>query len=276
MGHEASESNGQPYYPLYLFSPYKLLAVFIGCVVSFIWVMLPSPITAKSKVPKLMGQGFFTLGRLYSAMHATINLWITSHQNPPGSEASYTAVTYPQEELRAIIRDLYKKQVRFLEALKMHSHFATYEPPVGGKFPAQIYGSMIGATQQCLSTVALMAHIGRTISSETSRKSGSDSIGPDGTSEWVSNLAAAALKSTDFQSHTTTALLCHLGASMMNGQPLPPFLTVAESFPLAKQLQRLNYELLHIKNARYPAFVAFIALEVLRTTFNKELRSLLE
>lgn len=63
---------------------------------------------------------------------------------------------------------------------------------------------------------------------------------------------------------------------MMNGQPLPPFFTVTEAFPLAKQLQRLNYELLHIKNARYPAFVAFIALEVLKTTFNKALKLLQE
>lgn len=276
MGHRVSESNGQPYYPLYIFAPVKLLTVVIGVVVSFFWVVFPSPITAKSRVPKLTGQGLFNLGRLYSAMHATIELWITSHQNPPAPEAAHT-VAYPQEELRAIVADLYKKQLKSLEALKMHSHFATYEPPVGGKFPARIYDSMIAATQQSLSIVALMAHIGRTISSETSRHSASDSAGhSEGTSEWVSNLAAATLKSTDFQSHTTTALLCHLGASMMNGQPLPPFLTVAEPFPLAKQLQRLNYELLHIKNARYPAFVAFIALEVLRTTLNKELKSLLE
>lgn len=277
LGHEASEANGQPYYPIYLFSPFKLLTVIIGCAVSFIWVIFPSPITAKSRVPKLTGQGLFNLGRLYSAMHATIELWITSHQNPsaPGTTRS---VAYPQEELRAIVADLYKKQVKSLEALKMHSHFASYEPPVGGKFPARIYDGMIAATQQSLSIVALMAHIGRTISSESSRRSASTSdTGPaESTNEWVSNLAAAALSSTDFQSHTTTALLCHLGSSMMNGQPLPPFLTVSEPFPLAKQLQRLNFELLHIRNAKYPAFVAFIALEVLRTTFSNELKLLLE
>ncbi|MBE3047906.1 hypothetical protein IMZ48_36425 [Candidatus Bathyarchaeota archaeon] len=245
-------------------------------MVSFFWVIFPSPITAKSRVPKLTGQGLFNLGRIYSAMHATIELWITSHQNPPTPGAA-NPVTYPQEELRAIVADLYKNQVKSLEALKMHNHFATYEPPVGGKFPARIYDGMIAATQQSLSIVALMAHIGRTMSSESSRQGASDSTGPaESTDEWVSNLAAAALRSTDFQSHTTTALLCHLGASLMNGQPLPPFLTVAEPFPLAKQLQRLNFELLHIRNARYPAFVAFIALEVLRTTFNNELKLLLE
>ncbi|PKS04890.1 hypothetical protein jhhlp_008254 [Lomentospora prolificans] len=277
LGREASEANGQPYYPIYLFSPYKFVAVSVGCAVSFIWVVFPYPITAKSRVPKLMGQSLFNLGRIYSAMHTTIELWINSHQSPPGG--TNTAVIFPQEELRAISSDLYKKQVMSLEALKMHSHFATYEPPVGGKFPARIYDGMIAATQQSLSIVTLMAHIGRTMSFETSRHSASDSVGPratDGTSEWVSNLAAAALESTDFQSHTTTALLCHLGAALMSGQPLPPFLAVSESFPLAKQLQRSNDELLHIKNARYPAFVAFIALEVLRTTFNKELKLLLD
>lgn len=254
----------------------KLLTVVIGCAVSFFWVIFPSPITAKSRVPKLMGQGLFNLGRLYSAMHATIEVWMASHQNPPSAGTS-SRVAYPQDELRVIANDLYKKQLKSLDALKMHSRFATYEPPIGGKFPTRIYDGMIAATQQSLSIVTLMAHIGRTLSSETSRQSASDAVGPtEGINEWVSNLAAATLKSTDFQSHATTSLLCHLGASLMNGQPLPPFLTVAESFPLAKQLQRSNYELLHVKNARYPAFVAFIALEVLRTTFNKELRLLLK
>ena len=223
-----------------------------------------------------MGRNLFNLGRLYSVMHTTIELWINSHRTESQDGGSSIAV-YPNAELEAIASKLYKKQLLSLDALKMHSHFATYEPPVGGKFPSRIYESMIGATQQSLSIVALMAHMGRTLSAETSRESISDAVSAvNGTTEWVSNLAAAALQSTDFQSHSTTALLCHLGSAMMNGQPLPPFLTVSEPFPLAKQLQRLNYELLHIKNARYPAFVAFIALEVLRMTFNKELKLLLE
>ncbi|CAI4215630.1 unnamed protein product [Parascedosporium putredinis] len=235
LGHEASEANGQPYYPLYLFSPYKFFAVAIGCAVSFIWVIFPYPITAKSR--------------------------------PPRRDRGETirSVVYPQEQLQAISLDLYKKQLR---------------APAGGKFPIRPYEGMISATQQSLNIITLMAYIGRTMSSETSRSSTSDGTEladpADGTSGWVSNLAAAALESTDFQSHSTTALLCHLGAAMMSSQPLPPFLGVSESFPLAKQLRRLNDELLHIRNARYPAFVAFIALEVLKTTFNKELKILLE
>ena len=276
MGHEVAAANGQPYYPLYLFSPIKLLTVTIGVAVSFFWVIFPYPITAKSRVPKLTGQGLFNLGRLYSAMHATIELWITSNPSPAATGATQ-AVAHPQEGLRVIVAGLYKTQLKSLQALKMSSQFATYEPPVGGKFPVRIYDDMIAAIQRSLSIVALMAHIGRTISPKSSRRSASVPLPPtEGSSEWHSSLAAATLESTDFQSHTTTALLCHLGASLMNGQPLPPFLTVTEPFPLAKQLQRLDYELLHIRNARYPAFVAFIALEVLRTTFNNELKVLLE
>lgn len=52
LGVNLATSNGQPYYPIYLFGPYKLATVAAGCAISFIWVIFPYPITAKSQLRK--------------------------------------------------------------------------------------------------------------------------------------------------------------------------------------------------------------------------------
>lgn len=267
LGREVAESNGQPYYPIYIFGPYKLLAVIAGCAISFFWVVFPYPITAKSKVPRLVGESLFRLARVYSVMHTTVELWIhRQHSRPDDPEDS--AHLYG---LGTMMKKLNKEGLLSLHSLKMHGQFATYEPPIGGKFPIRIYGNMMSAIQQSLSLMSLMAYIGRTMP-PTGPQIGDIS---DEEKSWTSALATAALESTDFQSHSTTSLFCHLGSAMVNAQPLPPFLSVSEPFPLARQLQRLEFRLLNIKNAQDPAFIAFISLEVLRTTLNFELKKIL-
>lgn len=261
-----AQSNGQPYYPIYIFGPYKLVAVAAGCAISFFWVIFPYPITARSKVPRLAGQNLFNLARIYSAMHATVELWMNIQHRIPSD------LTYQRSQLIATLRKLDKEELLSLDTLRTHSQFARYEPPVGGKFPTQIYGDMISGIQRTSSMMALMAHIGSNMPSATS---GIDNVSEQ-TDDWMSHLRAAALKSVDFQSHSTTSLLCHFGSAMMNSHPLPPFLSVPESFPLARQLQRLELDLPHNDNTQYPMFMAFISLEILRTMLNFELENLLE
>lgn len=268
LGIDRAESNGQPYYPIYIFGPYKLLAVIAGCVISFFWVVFPYPITAKSKVPRLVGENLFNLARVYSVMHGTIELWIDRQHSRP---------EYPEDpahlyaHMGAMMKKLTKEGLLSLHSLRMHGRFATYEPPLGGKFPVRIYSKMMSAIQQSLSLMSLMAYIGRTMPSATRQTENTSGEAKD----WTSGLAVAALESTDFQSHSTTSLFCHLGSAMVNAQPLPPFLSVSEPFPLARQLQRLEIKLLNINNAQDPAFIAFISLEVLRTTLNFELKKIL-
>ncbi|SPO06235.1 uncharacterized protein DNG_08924 [Cephalotrichum gorgonifer] len=267
LGREVSESHGQPYYPIYIFGPYKLAAILAGCAVSFFWVIFPYPITAKSTVPRLVGQSLFNLARFYSVMHATAQLWINGQQGAVGEGTSS-----PHTHLESVLRGSYKKQAVLLEGIRKHIHFATYEPPFGGKFPTSLYSGMVTSSQQMLNIMSLMAYIALNVP-----RASSDVENPAGeTGGWGSQLALAALEETHFQSQSTTSLLCHLGSAMMNRQPLPPFLAVPESFPLARQLLRLNTESLHAKNVQYPAFAAFVSLEVLRTMVNFELKVLLE
>ncbi|KAJ8125782.1 hypothetical protein O1611_g7856 [Lasiodiplodia mahajangana] len=46
IGVALSESNGQPYYPIYELAPYRLATVAGGCLVAFVWTIFPSPAQA--------------------------------------------------------------------------------------------------------------------------------------------------------------------------------------------------------------------------------------
>lgn len=158
-----------------------------------------------------------------------------------------------------------------LNQLRMHSHFSTFEPPIGGKFPKHVYDAIISEIQRMLTSMALMAQTTQNLTAFAFDHR--DSKDPE--NRWVSRLAEIALKSADFKSHATTSLLCHLSASILNAQPLPPYLSTGDSFPLARQLQRIDGELLSLRHVEDPAFSAFVSLEVLRSVLSFSLKDLL-
>jgi hypothetical protein len=266
LGFPEATSNGQPYYPIYLFGPYKLAAVAAGCAISFFWVIFPYPITAKSQLRKLLGRSLFVLAKYYSCMHTTIELWFGDELGIP------TDANSPAQKLQASRDKIFKEEMLLLAGLRTHSHFSTYEPPIGGKFPKQAYDNIIAEIQRILTSMSLMAHTTQslealTVDSEPSSES---------EDRWMSQLAEIALKSTDFNSHRITSLLCHLSAAITNGHPLPPYLSTPASFPLARQLQKIDGELLSIRHIEDPAFSAFVSLEVLRSVVSFSLKDLIE
>ncbi|GMG36487.1 unnamed protein product [Aspergillus oryzae] len=265
LGMEVATSNGQPYYPIYIFGPYKLAAVAAGCAISFFWVIFPYPITAKSTLRKSVGRALFVLAKFYSCMHTTVELWLHGElsNGQDTRSASYKLETSGHK--------IFKEEMMLLNQLRTYSHFSTYEPPIGGKFPKETYDHIISEIQRMLTSMALMAHTTQHLNvssreTESSRNSGE---------RWVSQLASIALQSADFHSHSLTSLLCHLSASLANAQPLPPYLSVGDSFPLARHLQRIDGELLSIRHVQDPAFSAFVTLEVLRSVVGFTLRDLL-
>lgn len=266
LGKETAESNGQPYYPIYIFGPYKLLAVIAGCTVSFFWVLFPYPISAKSKVPRLVGQSLFGLAKIYSTMHSIVEMWISSlHTVTEGPLPAHT-------ELTSTMGQEYKRELFLLESLKSHSHFAKFEPPTGGKFPVAIYNELAVTTHNCLSILALMGHTGSRLLSASEVVSKASEKEDD----WVPQLRIAAAESAEFRSHSLTSLFCHLSSAMTHQQSLPPFLSVPAPFPLFRELQRLEYNTSSIEPSQFHVFRAFISLEVLRTMLHFELESLLE
>ncbi|KAE8143677.1 hypothetical protein BDV38DRAFT_276763 [Aspergillus pseudotamarii] len=265
LGIEVATSNGQPYYPIYLFGPYKLAAVAAGCAISFFWVIFPYPITAKSTLRKSVGRALFVLAEFYSCMHTTVELWLNGELSNGQDTCS---ASYKLESSR---HRIFKEEMMLLNQLRTHSHFSTYEPPIGGKFPKATYDHIISEIQRMLTSMALMAHTTQHLNL-VSRESESSR---DSEERWVSQLASIALQSADFHSHSVTSLLCHLSASLANAQPLPPYLSTGDSFPLARHLQRIDGELLSIRHVQDPAFSAFVTLEVLRSVVGFTLKDLL-
>ena len=267
FGVDLATSNGQPYYPIYLFGPYKLATVAAGCAISFFWVIFPYPITAKSRLRKMLGSGLFTLAQFYSCMHTTIELWLN------GERGTIQDVKLYSNRLVSRRRKLFRDEMTLLNALRMHSHFSTFEPAIGGKFPKSIYDAIISETQRIVTSMALMAQTTQNVNS-LSRNLSEET--ENAHKRWASRLAGIALDSEDFKSHSTTSLLCHLGSALMNAQPLPPLLSTGHSFPLARQMQGIDNELLSMRHIEDPAFSTFVSLEVLRTVVNFSLKNLLK
>lgn len=198
-------------------------------------------------------------------MHTTVELWLSGTL---GNVQDVTSASYKLETAR---HKVFKEEMMLLNQLRMHSHFSTFEPPIGGKFPKHVYDAIIAEIQRMLTSMALMAQTTQNLNAFAFDHC--DSKDPE--NRWVSRLAEIALKSADFKSHATTSLLCHLSASILNAQPLPPYLSTGDSFPLARQLQRIDGELLSLRHVEDPAFSAFVSLEVLRSVLSFSLKDLL-
>jgi hypothetical protein len=250
-----TESSGQPYYPIYLFGPYKLLTVIVGCTIAFIWTVFPYPVTSRSQVRKLLGRGLFLLANFYSCMHTTIEVWID------GSHTNAQSSVHLLSETR---KKLFSDEMTLITAMRSFSQFTVYEPPVGGRFPKSTYDSIISDIQSIVISMALMAKIPEGLMGLPSQQE----------QKWL-RLLATAIDSTDFHSHNITSLLCHLSAAVSTGTALPPYLSPPEPFPLARKLRTLNSGLLDRKNARDPAFSAFASLEVLSSVVNQNLTQLI-
>lgn len=200
-------------------------------------------------------------------MHTTIELWFNNELGDINDKHS------PAHQLLKSRHKIFKEEMMLLNGLRQHSHFSTYEPPIGGKFPKQIYDNIISETQRILTSMSLMAH-----TTQSLEVIGIEPESPDRdhADKWKARLAEIALQSADFNSHRITSLLCHLSAAIANAQPLPPYLSTPDSFPLARQLHQIDDELLNIRHVRDPAFSAFVSLEVLRSVVSFSLQDLIE
>lgn len=131
---EETESSGLPYYPVYLFGPYKLLTVIAACIIAFIWTVFPYPVTSRSQVRKLFGRGLFVLANFYSSMHTTIEVWI---------EGAQTDIQSSPHLISETRKKLFSEEMSLITAMRSFSQFTVYEPPVGGKFPKFAYDDTI-------------------------------------------------------------------------------------------------------------------------------------
>lgn len=107
--------------------------------------------TAKSKLRKLLGRSLFALAEFYSAMHTTIELWLSDELGDIHNPDS------PSRKLQGARQKLFEEEMLLLNSLRAHSHFTTFEPAIGGKFPKQLYDKITSEIQNILICMSLMA-----------------------------------------------------------------------------------------------------------------------
>ncbi|RDW71622.1 hypothetical protein BP6252_08185 [Coleophoma cylindrospora] len=253
IGITVGESSGQPYYPIYLFAPYKVLCVIAGCFVALFWTVFPYPISARSKLRKILGSSLFVLANFYSCMHTTVNVWIghVSQEEQPDIQ-----------KLEVARKSLFSQEMSLITALRMHINFTRYEPTLGGQFPRATHDGIILDVQSTVISMALMIQITKSLDTTVYKES------------WLCHLADM-IEFTDFNAHSVTSLLCHLSAAVSNSCALPPYLIAPKSFPLIRKLRQLDTRLVDIKNAVDPTFAAFASLEVLSSIINSTLEHLI-
>lgn len=256
LGISKAESSGQPYYPVYLFGPYKLVCVIAGCAIALVWTIFPYPLSSGSQARKVLGRSLFILANFYSCMHTTIRLWITT----PSHEDRTTS-----RSLDVAQDKLFADEMGLITLLRMHTRFSQFDPRIGEKFPVSTYKSIVAEIQTILLSMALMVQTTRAL--DGSRPSAPREY------DWLQKLSEA-ISSTSFNSQMTTSLLCHLSAAVANQSPLPPYLAPPISFGLAREVRKLNAELLDIGTADNPFFSAFASLEVLNALVSASLTRL--
>ncbi|KMQ41869.1 Brefeldin A sensitivity protein-related, domain of unknown function DUF2421 [Trichophyton rubrum] len=287
LGIEKVESSGLPYYPVYLFGPYRCVAVIVACAISYFWVVFPSPTSAGSRVRKTLGRSLFVLANFYSCMHTSIEVWINQEQGDINDNQS------PGQLLDRARTKLLAEEMALLKSLTMFSDFTRYEPPIGGRFPKETYDNIISAIQAILTSMDLMALATRNLermsgyipatdvvddSSPGARRKPSRSTASrhqiaEG-ERWIQHLAEAA-NSPEFRSGVITSVLYHLSAAVTNCLCLPPYLAPPHPFPLARRLRHINEDLLKFKNVENPSFAAIIAIEVLSSMVSSNLKTLM-
>ncbi|WEW58194.1 hypothetical protein PRK78_003662 [Emydomyces testavorans] len=281
LGDAVSASSGLRVFPIYLFGPYRLVAVIAGCAISFIWVMFPSPTTAGSQVRKTLGRGLLVLANFYNCMHTSIEVWINQEQGDLNDPQS------PARLLEKARNKLFAEEMALLAQIRSHIEFTRYEPPIGGRFPKETYDNISSEIQTILTSMALMAHSTRNLERmaaenfqsrrfvSSDRRWSTNSWNGNTASEerWIQHLARAA-SAPDFHAHIITSALYHLSAAVSNGQSLPPYLAPPHAFPLARKLRAMDENLLDIRNVEDPSFSAFVAVEVLSSMINSNLKTL--
>ncbi|OKL60136.1 hypothetical protein UA08_04566 [Talaromyces atroroseus] len=269
---QSASAGLQQKMPIYIFGPYKLAAVIVACVIILFWTIFPYTSTAKSKLRRMLGHSLFILAQFYSVTHTSTALWMSS--GLPDGIRDRESLSH---RLVKIIRKIFRKEMVLLDELRNHSRFTVFEPSVGGKFPKRIYDDIIAEIQNALSippspptdyaeeASASQEQQEEKEEQDTKKERQQEERHEQNEEPWFTQLGKIALQTTDFKSARISSFLCHLSASVTNNQPLPPYLHTPPSFLLARRMQKINKELLHVRHLEDPTFSAFISLEVLRS-----------
>ncbi|KKA20157.1 Uncharacterized protein T310_5811 [Rasamsonia emersonii CBS 393.64] len=248
VGEKVATSNGQDYYPIYLLAPYRLAIVAGGLAVAFIWTVFPFPISEHSVLRKSLGASLYLLANYYSIIHETVTA------RARGDEGDMTLKTSAGRRLEKARHRVYAKQILMLSSLRTYSDFLKWEVPIGGRFPKRQYDTIIACVRNIVNYVTLVEYASKTFAQMSDRAHESESA-------WYQDFKSLMV-TANLTTHEITSLLSLLSASIMNQQPLPPYLKTPRPYAFSEKLKELDKDILSISHSAEPGYAAFSVLQV--------------
>ncbi|RMD45036.1 hypothetical protein DV735_g205, partial [Chaetothyriales sp. CBS 134920] len=270
LGRHTTESNGQPYYKIYILAPYRLATVLVGLGTAAFWTFFPYPFTTHSMIRNDLGKALYLLGNYYSCAHTTIYTRLST-----GSLGAETVRGKPLYQLAKARHKVFGKGVTMLTNLRQYLDFAKWEPTFGGRFPREKYSELVDGAQHILNYTSLMVFCSVAFTYDGKKGRNSANYSDAVRSEWLRGFAkvTSSLRPVD---HELTSRLCLLASSLTNKQPLPPYLRMPQSVNLAKQMAQVDPGILSVHHIREPCYAAFAVLEVASTLLQEEVEKVSE
>ncbi|KAI0532929.1 hypothetical protein GGR58DRAFT_141395 [Xylaria digitata] len=298
IGIQASESTGQPFYPIYLLAPYRLAIVAAGCLVAFFWTIFPSPVTERTWLRRDLAATLYLLANYFSVINETLK----SKLNGTGGDPNVKGT--PAHQLAKHRTKLFSKLMLLLPSLKQHADFQRWEPTVGGKFPRELYEDVIQRASRINSYLTLLSYTiggwgkgtrGMTITdlldaSTVDPKSNSNpgnQLNPmfEGANSraWRDALSVLLADISPTQ-HSIICTLTLLSNALQSGHSIPPHLNVPRPFELTRHLESICatigaaddeiHGLLDARNMAQAGYAEFAVLQVCSTLVCDDLEGL--
>lgn len=265
IGVQASETNGQAYYPIYELAPYRLATVSAGIFVAWVWTIFPYPISEHSELRRNLGSSLYLLANYYSVVVETVKFRIRGDFQ---SFEAFDDQENPAKKLEKIRQTVFSKSVLLLQGLRTHSGFVKFDVPIGGRFPQKNYDRIIARIQDILNFTSLLSYASQTFSDMRNASS-------DGSeSQWLNDFRRL-VKEADVTSKESTTLLSLLSASVASGQPLPPYLQHPEPYRLSAKLESLDANILSVRHMAEPGFAAFAVMQISTKCIGDDIKALL-
>ncbi|KAF2198924.1 hypothetical protein GQ43DRAFT_377471 [Delitschia confertaspora ATCC 74209] len=263
IGLDRASSNGQPYYPIYLLGPYRLATVAGGLAVAFIWTFFPYPINEHSALRQTLGAAIYLSANYYSILHETALVRIRGDEGNPQDKSS------PGYKLIKARNKTFAKQMLLFQALRQFSNFVRWELPLGGRFPREEYETIMTCVQNIMRYTSVLGYASRTFTHPSLSNHNDQSE-----AQWFQDFRRIIM-SANIPYHETTSVLALLSSSIKNGQPLPPFLKAPQSYPLARELEAVDRDMLSIKHVTEPGYAAFAVIQISMRCINGDIEKLL-
>ncbi|PSK53121.1 hypothetical protein B9Z65_3321 [Elsinoe australis] len=265
IGIQASESNGQAYYPIYELAPYRLATVCAGIFVAWVWTIFPWPISEHSELRRDLGASLYLLANYYSVVDSTVRVRISGDLQSLSSSPDA-----PLSQLDKARQKVFSKSLLLLQALRTHNDFIKFDIPLGGRFPAATYRKTIARVQTIFNFTSLLSYASQTFAEMYH----SDAEEEHSESKWLQDFRRLSL-SAQSTSREITTLLALLSASVTSGQPLPPYIKPPEPYALSSKLDEMDRDILSIRHLVEPGYAAFACMQIATRCIGDDLTALL-